>query len=194
MDNHDLKNIRIIETGIDVSKVIEQLQKYPEDWGSQKKIEKAEQLDPTKYLITADVLQLIVGGINNKDDYVGDTEICIKTSAFERHTEIIKLIGKRFKRVDKIRRCGFLGLPVGEKVGSHIDFGTYYLSKDRYHLSIQGKYLYEVDNEQVIIEPGTFFWFDNKLNHSAINIGNDVRITFVFDFPHHKNNPQNKLK
>ena len=194
MVSHNLRNIKIIETGIDVSKVLEQLKKYPEDWGSQKKIEKAEQLDPTKYLITADVLQLIVGGVNNKDEYVGDTEICIKTPAFEKHTEIINLIEKRFKKVDKIRRCGFLGLPVGEEVGSHIDFGKYYLSKDRYHLSIQGKYLYTVDDEEVIIEPGTFFWFNNKLNHSAVNIGDDVRITFVFDFPHHKNNPQNNLK
>lgn len=194
MVSHNLRNIKIIETGIDVSKVLEQLKKYPEDWGSQKKIEKAEQLDPTKYLITADVLQLIVGGVSNKDDYVGDTEICIKTPAFEKHTEIINLIEKRFKKVDKIRRCGFLGLPVGEEVGSHIDFGKYYLSKDRYHLSIQGKYLYTVDDEEVIIEPGTFFWFNNKLNHSAVNIGDDVRITFVFDFPHHKNNPQNNLK
>lgn len=194
MGSHNLNNIKIIETGIDVSKVLKQLQEYPEDWGSQKKIEKAEQLDSTKYLITADVLQLIVGGIKNKDDYVGDTEICIKTPAFEKHTEIIKLLEKRFKKVDKIRRCAFLGLPVGEQVGSHIDFGTYYLSKDRYHLSIQGKYLYTVGDEQVIIEPGTFFWFNNKLNHSAVNIGDDVRITFVFDFPHHKNNPQNKLQ
>ena len=194
MVSHNLRNIKIIETGIDVSKVLEQLKKYPEDWGSQKKIENAEQLDPTKYLITADVLQLIVGGVNNKDEYVGDTEICIKTPAFEKHTEIINLIEKRFKKVDKIRRCGFLGLPVGEEVGSHIDFGKYYLSKDRYHLSIQGKYLYTVDDEEVIIEPGTFFWFNNKLNHSAVNIGDDVRITFVFDFPHHKNNPQNNLK
>ena len=194
MVSHNLRNIKIIETGIDVSKVLEQLKKYPEDWGSQKKIEKAEQLDPTKYLITADVLQLIVGGVNNKDEYVGDTEICIKTPAFEKHTEIINLIEKRFKKVDKIRRCGFLGLPVGEEVGSHIDFGKYYLSKDRYHLSIQGKYLYTVDDEEVIIEPGTYFWFNNKLNHSAVNIGDDVRITFVFDFPHHKNNPQNNLK
>lgn len=193
MGSHNLNNIKIIETGINVSKVLKQLQEYPEDWGSQKKIEKAEQLDSTKYLVTTDVLQLIVGGISNKDDYVGDTEICVKTSAFERHTEIIKLLGKRFKKIDKIRRCAFLGLPVDEQVGSHTDFGTYYLSKDRYHLSIQGKYMYTVGDEQVIVEPGTFFWFNNKLNHSAVNIGDNVRITFVFDFPHHKNNPQNKL-
>ena len=76
-----MKNIRIIQTGVDVSKILEQLKQYPEDWGSQKKIERTEQLDPTKYTVTVDVLQLIMGGIEKEEQYVGDTEICIKTPA-----------------------------------------------------------------------------------------------------------------
>lgn len=186
--------IKIIETGIDVSQVLEQLQKYPEDWGSQKKIKNTNQLDPTKYLVTADVLQLIIGGTNNENTYVGDTEICVKTPAFERHTAIIDLIKQRFKKIDKLKRCGFLGMPVGGQVGKHIDFGTYYLSKDRYHISIQGTYHYTVGDEEIVINPGTFFWFNNKLEHSSKNIGDNVRIAFVFDMPHHKSNPQHKIK
>lgn len=186
--------IKIIETGIDVSEVLKQLQKYPEDWGSQKNIKNSSQIDPTKYIVTADVLQLIVGGTNTKDEFVGDTEICIKTPAYDRHTAILDLISRRFKNIDKLKRCGFLGIPVGSEVGKHIDFGKYYLSKDRYHISIQGRYLYTVDDEQVIIEPGTFFWFNNKLEHSAKNIGDNVRISFVFDIPQHKSNPQHKIK
>jgi len=180
-----MKNIRIIETGVDVSKIIEQLEQYPEDWGSQKNIKDTEQLDSNKYTVTVDVLQLIVGGITKEGEYVGNTEICNKTPAYEHHTEVLKFVFDRFK---KIRRCAFLSLPVGEMVGSHIDEGTYYLTKDRYHLSIQGKYEYTVGDEVVIVEPGTFFWFNNKLPHKAVNIGDNVRITFVFDIPHHKKN------
>ena len=33
-----MKNIKIIKTGINVSKIKKQLEKYPEDWGSQKGI------------------------------------------------------------------------------------------------------------------------------------------------------------
>ena len=58
-----MKNIRIIKTGVDVFNILEQLKKYPEDWGSQKRIEGTEQLDPKKYITTVDVLQLIMGGI-----------------------------------------------------------------------------------------------------------------------------------
>ena len=182
-----MKNIRIIKTGVDVSKILEQLKQYPEDWGSQKNIKdkKIEQLDSTKYTVTVDVLQLIIGGIEKEGQYVGDTEICIQTPAYEKHTEILNYLGKYFK---KLRRCAFLALPVGEIVGSHIDEGTYYLTKDRYHLSIQGKYEYTVGDETIIVEPGTLFWFNNKLTHKAVNICNNVRITFVFDVPHHKSN------
>ena len=181
-----MKNIRIIETEVDVSGILNQLHQYPEDWGSQKNIDNTKQQDPTQYITTADVLQLIMGGIAKEGEYVGNTEICIKTPAYERHTEILKFVNKRFK---KLKRCGFLALPIGEIVGTHIDEGTYYLTKDRYHLSIQGKYRYSVGDETMIVDPGTFFWFNNKLPHSAKNIGDEVRITFVFDVPHHKRNP-----
>jgi hypothetical protein len=180
-----MKNIRIIETGIDVSKIIEQLEKYPEDWGSQKNIKDTEQLDSNKYTVTVDVLQLIMGGITKEGEYVGNTEICNKTPAYKNHTEVLKFVFDRFK---KLRRCAFLSLPVGQIVGTHIDEGTYYLTKNRYHLSIQGKYEYNVGDERIIVEPGTLFWFNNKLPHSAVNIGDNVRITFVFDVPHHKKN------
>ena len=33
-----MKNIKILKTGIYVSKIKKQLEKYPEDWGSQKKL------------------------------------------------------------------------------------------------------------------------------------------------------------
>ena len=180
-----MKNIRIIKTGVDVSGILNQLHQYPEDWGSQKNIENTKQQDPTKYTTSADVLQLIMGGVETEDQYVGNTEICIQTPAYKKHTEILNYLGKYFK---KLRRCGFLALPVGQTVGTHIDEGSYYLTKDRYHLSIQGKYEYNVGDERIIVEPGTLFWFNNKLPHSAVNIGDNIRITFVFDVPHHKKN------
>jgi hypothetical protein len=180
-----MKNIRIIETGVNVSKILEQLEQYPEDWGSQKNIKDTEQLDSNKYTVTVDVLQLIMGGITKEGEYVGNTEICNKTPAYEHHTEVLKFVFDRFK---KLRRCAFLSLPIGQIVGTHVDEGTYYLTKDRYHLSIQGKYEYNVGDERIIVEPGTLFWFNNKFPHSAVNIGEEPRITFVFDIPHHKKN------
>lgn len=182
-----MDNIRIIKTGINVSKILKQLKDYPEDWGGQKQMEGAESLlDYGFPEVNAGVLQLVMGGVESLDQYVGDTEICIPTPAAKHHTEVIGFLKRNF---GKFSRCGFLSLPVGGEVGKHIDIGSYYQTRDRYHLSIQGRYIYSVGDESVTVEPGTLLWFNNKLPHGTKNIGDCVRVTFVFDVPHSKRNP-----
>ena len=183
-----MDNIRIIKTGINVSKILRQLHQHPEDWGAQKKIDGVHDLvDEWGFpAMSAGVLQLVMGAISHETQYVGDSELCVTTPAIKHHTEIVGFLKRNFK---KFSRCGFLSLPVGGEVGSHIDKGTYYLTRDRYHLSIQGVYDYTVGDQTVRIEPGTLMWFNNKLPHAAKNVGDVTRITFVFDVPHSKKNP-----
>ena len=182
-----MANIRIIKTGINVSKILKQLHQYPEDWGVQRTVGGAQSmLDRGFPEVEAGVLQIVMGGVESLDQYVGDTEICIPTPAYKRHTEVVGFLRRNFKRFS---RCGFLSLPVGGGVGQHIDVGNYYLTRDRYHLSIQGTYDYTVGDETVRVEPGTLLWFNNKLPHGTRNVGDVVRITFVFDVPHSKSNP-----
>jgi len=180
-----MNHIKVLQTGINVSKILKQLDKYPEDWENQTKVKSAEFL--IDYLPVGN-LQLIMGGVKTKGDFIGDSEINIKTSAYQKHTEIRKLI-KKFVGGVELQRCGFLLLPVGGIVGAHIDEGTYYLTRDRYHISIQGTYQYFCGGESVVVEPGTFLWFNNKLPHGTVNLGDIERITFVFDIPHSPNNP-----
>ena len=181
-----MNNIHIIKTGINVSKIKSQLEKYKGDWGNQKQMEGAQQVDPDFHKIEAGVLQLVIGAITKVGEMAYNTEICLKTPAYDRHTEIVKFMKRHFHTHS---RCGFLSLPVGEIVGTHIDQGTYYQTKDRYHLSIQGIYKYHCGDDEVIVEPGTLLWFDNKKPHGAENVGVELRITFVFDVPHNKRNP-----
>jgi len=187
------KCIKIIKDKIDVSKVIKQLKKNPQDWDHQKHIEDVQSLlDRGFDDLPVSALQLIMGGVKKKEDFVGDSEINIKTPAYQHHSEIRKILKKEFGG-EEIHRCGFLSLPIDEIVGAHIDEGTYYLTRDRYHLSILGRYQYFVGNETVIVDPGTLFWFNNKLPHGTVNIADEVRITFVFDILHSPNNPQHKV-
>ena len=181
-----MKNIRIIKTGINVSKIKKQLEEHASDWNYQKGLEHATVLYQDVYISQSGVLQLVIGGVTDKSQFVGDTEYCIPTAAFDHHTEIIKFLRRHFHA---FCRCGFLSLEVGGEVGQHIDQGTYYQTKDRYHLAIQGQYEYTVGGESVIVKPGTLLWFNNKLMHGTQNVGDCTRITFVFDVPHNKKNP-----
>ena len=177
-----MNNIKILKKGIDVSKVIDQLEQYSDDWYIQRK--GTDTLLERGYAdIEVGNLQLIVGAVKKKEDFVGDSQISRPTAAYQRHTEVIKII-KRELRGAEIHRCGFLLLPVDGYVGAHIDEGTYYKTRDRYHLSIAGQYQYFVGNESVIVDPGTLLWFNNKLPHGAVNTADEPRITFVFDVPH----------
>ena len=177
-----MKNIKIIKKGIDVSKVLDQLEHYSDDWYIQRK--GTDTLLERGYAdIEVGNLQLIMGAVKKKEDFVGDSQISRPTAAYQRHTEVIKII-KRELRGAEIHRCGFLLLPVDGYVGAHIDEGTYYKTRDRYHLSIAGQYQYFVGNESVIVDPGTLLWFNNKLPHGAVNTADEPRVTFVFDVPH----------
>ena len=175
-----MKNITVLDTGIDVSGVLEQLKKYPEDWGIQNRTQNTGNLVDSWGFPAVDVgvLQLIMGGVTKPDEFVGDTEYCIPTDAYKRHTEVLSIVGRYTKHIS---RCGFLSLPVGGKVGTHIDIGSYYQTRNRYHLSIKGTYKYHVGDEELIITPGMLVWFNNKLPHGTENIGQETRITFVFD-------------
>lgn len=189
-----MKNIRIIEQNIDVSKIQEQLDLYPDDWGNVGRMKGVDRQDPHTKLVTAGVLQLVMGGISKQGEFIGDTDICVPTEATTRHLAIQEWLSKLKLRIN---RCAFLRTPPGGMTGKHIDEGKYYLTRDRYHLAIKGVYRYTVwddgndDNtkEVVTIGPGTFFWFDNKKNHMAENIGPADRIAFIFDVPMSPNNP-----
>ena len=185
-----MKNIKVIKKGINVSKIKKQLDKNPDDWGSQQKLKDVKIKDPHEYITSVDVLQLVMGGITSVGEQVGDTEICTRTPAYEKHSEIRKFLNKNFSNY---RRCGFLALPAEEMVGAHIDEGTYYLDKDRYHLSITGQYQYFVGEESIVVDPGTLLWFNNKMPHGTVNTGDVTRIIFVFDVPHSPNNPQHSI-
>ena len=189
-----MNNIRIIQEKIDVSQILKQIETYPDDWGNVGRMKGVDRQDPHTRLVKSGVLQLVMGGISQPGEFIGDTEICVPTEATTRHIAIQKWLAEQQLRVG---RCAFLRTPVGEITGKHIDQGNYYLTKDRYHLSISGTYRYTVwdngddDNtkEVVTIQPGTFFWFNNKKNHMAENIGDVPRIAFIFDVPMSPNNP-----
>lgn len=183
-NNSEEYSIQILETGIDVSQILAQLNEYADDWEGQKKMDHSDSLlNHGVPDVGAGVLQLVIGACAD-GEYVGDTELCYPTPAWYNHTEVIKFLETH--GFENYSRCGFLSLPVGGSVGSHIDVGAYYTTRDRFHLSIQGQYIYCVGNEEIWVDPGTLFVFNNKLPHSSTNMGNDVRITFVFDVPQDK--------
>jgi quercetin dioxygenase-like cupin family protein len=183
-----MSNFIFIKRNIDVSAVLAQLKENESDWKEVSTYESTGgSKDPYGFL------PLVMALTNDEFPNPKNTDLLKPTPMFERHTEIKKLLWSL--GVKKFCRAAYFKLAVGDKVLNHIDDGTYYENKDRYHLSLAGTYLYTVDGEQHVIEPGVFFWFDNKKYHCADNISStEPRLTFVFDVPHSKDNPHHKVK
>ena len=184
-----MSNYRIIATNLDVSDIIKQLDENPNDWSAVSGYDNiAGDLNPYGFL------PLVMAVVQNPGDDPKDAEHQQFTPMFDKYWSVRNWLMDQ--GIPQISRAAFFKLKVGYGVGRHIDIGQYYKTRDRFHLSLKGRYLYEVDGEEYVVEPGTFFWFDNKKYHSALNIGDEDRISFVFDVPwsaQHPNNSRNFL-
>ena len=177
-------NFIIIEEGIDTKKILKQLSKISWDTVHGYKDIGGDKTPPGFLPL---IMAVVPPGTNPKD-----SEFLQKTPLFDQCDEVLRFL--YFRGIKSFARAAFFKLDVGGRVETHIDEGNYYLTKDRYHLSLQGEYKYTVGGESRIIKPGTFFWFDNKRPHSAENISATTeRITFVFDSPKSPNNPHHKV-
>ena len=91
--------------------------------------------------------------------------------------EFVQKIGGELGRINIVRLA-----PKG-RVYSHIDHGEYYLVRDRYHLVLQsraGSWL-KCGKEEVRMQEGELWWFDNKQPHESFNASEQWRIHLIFD-------------
>lgn len=177
-----MSNFRFIERNVDISKILGQVLDNPDDWDHASNMKNiAGDLKPYGFL------PLTMAVVRKLGDDPKNTELQQKTLMWHKYTEIRKWL--RSYKCHRHSRAAFFKLEPGGSVGWHVDDGTYYLTRDRYHLSLQGTYEYSCGDEMHVIEPGTFFWFNNKIKHMAKNVADIDRITFVFDVPKSKKNP-----
>ena len=65
--------IKILKKNLNVKKVIQQLEKYPQDWDHQKYLKDSQSLVDRGFSdLPVSALQLIMGGVKSKEDFVGD--------------------------------------------------------------------------------------------------------------------------
>ena len=82
-----------------------------------------------------------------------------------------------------LSRAKIVCLPAGRRVYPHIDRGEYYRVRNRFHLvlrSAAGSWL-KAGDEEVRMQEGELWWFDNKQVHEAFNDGDQDRIHMIFD-------------
>ena len=81
-----------------------------------------------------------------------------------------------------LQRAVILGLRPGSYVHKHIDLGSHYVCRDRYHLVVQSELSPTyVDGRWYEWREGELWWLNNKLPHGSHNPGKTARIHLQFD-------------
>lgn len=82
----------------------------------------------------------------------------------------------------QLTRAIIVSLAPKSKVYPHIDWGNYYIGKNRYHIPIKTTGSINIcEGEQQIYQEGELWWFDNKKEHEAYNPSDEERIHIIFD-------------
>lgn len=168
-----MKNIRIIETGINITSLLNETLSLPEScWVTHSKNKTHRTVPLTAPVVYEDNMNSVL-----------DSDETINTPNYYKCPRIINWLRRR--NFYHHTWAGIYRLPPGGVVPWHKDdSGEYYMDKMRYHLCLQGKYLYKLEGDPVYtITPGTLFWFDIQTLHSAECISDVDRITLLFDLP-----------
>src|ERR1700722_19695592 len=82
-----------------------------------------------------------------------------------------------------LSRVTIVRLTAESKVLRHIDEGSYFFLRDRFHLVLQSPAgsLLMSGGEEVRMREGELWWVDNKQFHEDRNESGDWRIHFIFD-------------
>lgn len=80
-----------------------------------------------------------------------------------------------------IARVIYVKVPSGGSVRFHTDTGPYFEKHNKFHLVLQGKYQYTVNEETVEYNEGDLWWFNNKKTHGTYVHGSKDRISLIFD-------------
>jgi outer membrane protein assembly factor BamB/orotate phosphoribosyltransferase len=173
-----MKYFKLIRSGIDVGSLLEEVQSQPQAWlidtGRQARI-RAQRDTNTIFLRGAVPRPDLHMNENQESRLTSASRLFPKALAFM--TEFAEEMGCHLSRATIVR------LKPKSQVFRHIDEGSYYFLRDRFHLVLKsstGSVLMS-GGEQVCMQEGELWWFDNKQHHEAYNDSDEWRIHYIFD-------------
>lgn len=173
-----MKYFRLMRSGIDVAPLMEEIRMQQDAWlldtGRQEKIK--VQRDTNTIFISAPV--------RRSDLHVNENQESRFTAVSEAFPKAVALMTNFAKEIDcKLSRATIVRLKPRSQVFRHTDAGSYYFIRDRYHLVISSPAgsVMKSGDEEVRMEEGELWWFDNKQHHEAFNESDEWRIHYIFD-------------
>ncbi len=180
-DAASLKHFRLISSRVNVQpflqEIVENTSLWQKDTSRQEKI-KVQRETNSIYLRSA--VKPFPSGVTNGNDVHESRQ----TSVAKKFPAIMQWLESFTQKYGgELGRATIVRLAAKGQVYRHIDKGEYYRIRDRYHLVLQSAAgsLLGAGDEWVRMQPGEFWWFDNKAPHEAYNEADTWRIHLIFD-------------
>jgi outer membrane protein assembly factor BamB len=173
-----VKYFKLIRAGIDVAPLLEEIRSREDAWlidtGRQMKIR--AQRDTNTILLRA--------AVPRPDLHINENQESRLTAEAETFPRSLAFMTEFAQEMNcHLARATIVRLKPNSQVLRHIDEGSYYFLRDRFHLVLQsaaGSVLMS-GGEQVRMQEGELWWFDNKQYHESYNESDEWRIHYIFD-------------
>ena len=173
-----MKFFRLVQSGIDVAPLLAEIQSHEHAWlaNTSRQDNIQAQRDTNTIFICSPVRRSDLSVNENQESQFTDiSELFPQAVAF-----MMRFANEMNCRLS---RATIVRLKPKSHVSRHTDAGSYYLIRDRYHLvlySSAGSAMMSGD-EQVRMQAGELWWFNNKEYHAAHNESDEWRLHYIFD-------------
>lgn len=169
---------RLIRSGINVAPLLEEVNSQEQAWlidtGRQAKIR--VQRDTNTIFLSA--------AVHRPDLHINENQETRLTPVSKLFPRALAFMTEFAQEMNcRLSRATIVRLKPKSHVFRHIDAGSYYFLRDRFHLvlrSCTGSVLMS-GGETVRMQEGELWWFDNKQYHESHNESGDWRIHYIFD-------------
>src|SRR5580692_2422312 len=173
-----MKYFRLIRSGIDVAPLLDEVRTQDHAW-----LLNTSRQD--KIRVQRDTNTIFISGpVSRPDLNVNENQesrLTAVSALFPRAVAFMNDVANELH--SQLSRATIVRLKPKSQVSRHIDAGSYYLIRDRFHLvlySSAGSVLMS-GGEQVRMREGELWWFDNKQYHEAHNESDEWRVHYIFD-------------
>ncbi|MGA7236836.1 MAG: PQQ-binding-like beta-propeller repeat protein [Bryobacteraceae bacterium] len=173
-----MKYFKLIRSDIDVAPLLEEVKSQEQAWliatGRQDRIR--VQRDTNTIFLSAAVQRPDLNINENQE-----TRLTSVSKLFPRALAFMTQFAQEMNCC--LSRATIVRLKPQSQVFRHIDEGSYYFLRDRFHLVLRspaGSVLVS-GGETVRMKEGELWWFDNKQFHESYNESDDWRIHYIFD-------------
>jgi outer membrane protein assembly factor BamB/orotate phosphoribosyltransferase len=173
-----MKFFRLVRSGIDIAPLLAEVRAQEQTW-----LINTNRQD--KIRVQRDTNTIFIrGAVRRPDLQINDNQESRVTDVSRLFPKAIAFMaGFANEMNSQLSRATIVRLKPKSQVFRHTDVGSYYFIRDRYHLvlySTAGSVLISGD-EQVRMQEGELWWFNNKQYHAAYNESDEWRVHYIFD-------------